>query len=143
MNAGHREESMRGVGPLAAGLMGGMLVLAPESGGRCETRGSMTRQGSYARTLFPALQGDRFGYVDRTGRFVIQPQFDSARNFAEEMACVELDGKWGFIDPTGRLVIPPQFDWAYDFYHGRARVGRGLETLDIDQAGTAPCCRSR
>jgi hypothetical protein len=48
----------------------------------------------------------RWGYVDESGRFTIEPQFDNAAEFSEGLAAVELADQVGYIDRTGRLVIP-------------------------------------
>jgi hypothetical protein len=66
------------------------------------------------------------GYVDKTGAWVIQPQFVGAYDFSEGLAAVavgEPDAmKWGYIDMTGAWVVQPQFDYAYDFSEGLAAV---------------------
>ncbi|NLZ99754.1 MAG: WG repeat-containing protein, partial [Clostridiaceae bacterium] len=50
----------------------------------------------------------KWGYIDETGAFVIEPQFDSAQSFLDNgLALVEVDGKWGYIDETGAFVIEP------------------------------------
>jgi hypothetical protein len=61
----------------------------------------------------------------RTGRFVVEPQFDWANNFSESMAVVMIDGKKGFIDKTGELIIPPRYESADSFTHGLAMIGVG------------------
>ena len=33
----------------------------------------------------------------KTGKFVINPKFDSAYGFSEGLAAVVIDGKWGYI----------------------------------------------
>jgi len=48
--------------------------------------------------------GHKLGFVDEAGRIVIQPQFDSVRDFTEGLAPVELEGKWGFIDKAGEFL---------------------------------------
>lgn len=46
------------------------------------------------------------GYINKSGEFVIPPQFQDARDFAEGLACVRInDWRYGFIDRTGRVVI--------------------------------------
>jgi hypothetical protein len=45
-----------------------------------------------------------YGYIDREGRLVIPPQFESARNFSEGRAEVRLaNGTYGQIDKTGHF----------------------------------------
>ena len=63
-----------------------------------------------------------WGYIDKTGKFIIQPQFDSASNFSEGFASVRMNNKWGYIDKTGKFVIQPQFDLASNFSEGLARI---------------------
>ena len=47
-------------------------------------------------------------YIDKTGKYVINPQFDSAGNFSEGLAPVRIGddktGKWGCIDKTGKFL---------------------------------------
>jgi len=64
-----------------------------------------------------------YGYIDRTGRVVIKPQFDETYGFSEGLGRVVVNGKWGFIDREGRMVIEPQFTRAYWFSEGFASVG--------------------
>jgi len=64
-----------------------------------------------------------WGFVDRTGKVTINPQFSAAGNFSEGLCAVRnTEGKWGYINKDGQLVIHPQFDWAGGFSNGRAVV---------------------
>lgn len=67
----------------------------------------------------------KWGYIDRTGRIVINPQFEEAGDFSEGLARVKTGGKWGYIDRTGRFLVNPQFEEAGDFSQGLARVKLG------------------
>ena len=51
--------------------------------------------------------GEKFGYIDKAGKIVINPQFDDAYNFFEGLASVGVEDKWGYIDQTGRYVWEP------------------------------------
>jgi hypothetical protein len=53
--------------------------------------------------------GDRYGYIDATGRDVIPPKYENADSFSEGFAAVEIGEKWGFIDESGRFAIEPRF----------------------------------
>jgi hypothetical protein len=70
---------------------------------------------------------NRFGFVDRTGRLAVAPQFVAAEDFAEGLALVTVEqsdeSKVGFVDKTGIFVIPPSFYWAHSFSQGLAAVG--------------------
>ena len=47
----------------------------------------------------------KYGYVDRKGNVVIEPQFDNAKSFSEGLAWAEKVGKTGYIDHSGAYVI--------------------------------------
>ena len=55
--------------------------------------------------LTPIELDNKWGFVNKTGEIVIQPQFDSAKNFTQGLAAIELNGKWGFIDKAGKSLI--------------------------------------
>jgi WG containing repeat len=53
----------------------------------------------------------KYGYIDRTGTFVINPQFDFANKFTEGLAKVRIgkgnDWKLGYINKDGKYVWEP------------------------------------
>jgi hypothetical protein len=68
--------------------------------------------------------GERMGFIDKAGRTVIKPVYDSAGDFSEGLAPVKVGGKYGYIDKSGVMVIAPQFDTASGFSNGLAVIGR-------------------
>ena len=50
-----------------------------------------------AARLFPVVVGDRWGFADKSGSLVINPQFERAEPFASGLAEVRLD-KWGYVN---------------------------------------------
>lgn len=88
-------------------------------------------------TPFP--RKGKYGYRDKDGEFVIQPQFDYAGEFCEGLAVVGLGKfpgtKWGYINLQGQVVVPAQFDGAHDFSEGMAAVSVGGKLGYIDRAG--------
>lgn len=91
-----------------------------------------------------SYEDGKWGFLDKTGKVAISPQFDSASDFSEGLAIIrvktEIDlsvpgkkewfvlHKHGFIDYTGKIVIKPKFDHAEDFTDGLALVG----TISLD-----------
>ncbi|MFZ2269917.1 MAG: WG repeat-containing protein [Azonexus sp.] len=63
-----------------------------------------------------------WGFVDRSGKMVIEPQFDEVEDFSEGLAAVSIEEKWGFVDQAGKLRVPIEFTSVDTFYQGRARV---------------------
>jgi len=49
----------------------------------------------------------KYGYIDKTGKIVIEPKFDNAWSFSEGLARVKIDDKDGYIDKTGKYVWEP------------------------------------
>ncbi len=62
----------------------------------------------------------KYGYADKSGALVIEPQFDGAEGFSEGLAAVKLDEKYGYIDKAGEWVIEPTFRYAKRFSEGLA-----------------------
>ena len=107
-------------------------------------------------TLFPfrnAVNG-RVGYIDRTGKVVIEPvhsertspHFNSdgevhivdslgADEFSAGLAPVRIGEAYGFIGETGKLVIQPKYQNAGPFSDGLARIRIQEKYGYIDTAG--------
>src|SRR5262245_23050194 len=52
------------------------------------------------------LEDKGCGFIDKTGKEIIEPQFEGATCFSEGLAGVHIKDKWGFIDNAGRLPSP-------------------------------------
>ena len=52
----------------------------------------------------------KYGYMDYTGAWIVQPELEDAKPFVEGLAPIERDGKWGVIDMAGKVVIPLAYD---------------------------------
>ncbi len=77
----------------------------------------------FSEGLAVVWEGDKKGYIDKTGRMVLScDEYRSIENFSEGLARVRRDGKWGYIDKTGQEVIPCKYAYAKDFSHGAAQV---------------------
>ena len=48
--------------------------------------------------LFPVSREGKWGFMDRTGRMVIEPQFEAAFPFTEGFSRIQLKGKWGYMN---------------------------------------------
>jgi hypothetical protein len=98
--------------------------------------------------LFPIQVGDKWGYIDKEGKVIVQPAFTVAKPFANGMGMVREwssfgifgNRKFGYVDSSGTVVIKPQFSDADDFADGLALVttegvGRSSERVFIDKTG--------
>ncbi len=95
-----------------------------------------------------------FGFIDKSGKIIIQPQPYSASSFSEGLAAIMIERTIGFIDKNGETVIQPvcsapgvsyEFDnlgsmiseetQIYGFKDGLARCGYGYGFTYIDKQG--------
>jgi len=77
--------------------------------------------------LFPLGKDHKMGYIDKTGKMVINLQFKDASLFYDGLALVSTDGadkRWGFIDETGKYIINPDYKKATIFSEGLAFAQR-------------------
>jgi hypothetical protein len=58
----------------------------------------------------------KFGFIDQSGRTVIEPRFNYARCFSEGLAAVRTDTGWGFVDKSGGFAIQPKYSPNSDYY---------------------------
>lgn len=58
----------------------------------------------------------KWGFVDTSGKVVIEPLYDEAKSFSNGLAAVCKDGKWGFINSSNEVVIDYQFAGA-DYFN--------------------------
>ena len=86
-------------------------------------------------TLHPIVIKNLWGFADKSGKIMINPQFDAVADFSEGMATIKLNRRFGFIDRTGRIVINPQFDKAYSFSDGLAGISMSGRWGFIDKTG--------
>lgn len=106
-------------------------------------RGVINRQGAYVLTPqhFPEFfsfseglakfkgENNLYGYMDLTGKPVIQPRFSGARDFKDGLAKIKVKNNiWGYIDRTGKIVVQPQFNegnYQAHFYDGLISIKKG------------------
>jgi len=100
-----------------------------------------------AQARFPVQIDGRWGFVDRSGRVVVEAVYDSVSTFADGLARVELgadrsrgsvdhsSARHGFLDVNGELRIPARFEHARGFSEGLAAVRVERRYGYVDTAG--------
>jgi WG containing repeat len=78
----------------------------------------------------------KWGYMDRTGKVVIKPQYQSAKHFSEGLAVVN-DSENGsfYIDKTGKPISSNRFDDCGEFQNGAGLVKISGKMGYINAAG--------
>lgn len=65
---------------------------------------------SYSNGMILLEKNGRYGYMDYTGAWIIQPQLEGAKPYVEGLAPIKRDGRWGVTDTSGNTVIPFCYD---------------------------------
>lgn len=76
-----------------------------------------------------------WGYIDTSGKFVVEPKFETAHEMYDGLALVETGGRFGYINNKGNFVMAPEFECACDFIDGQAQVQVKGKWGFIDQTG--------
>lgn len=78
----------------------------------------------------------KYGFIDKTGTVVIQPQYDAVESFHEGLAPVRIGDKWGVINTSGQLIINAQYKMISEFRGGWAGVEtQNSNVIYIDTTG--------
>ena len=93
--------------------------------------------------LYPAYQYldglQKWGYIDRTGQFVIAPQYELTADFqAIGLALFRQDGKSGLLNQLGEVIVAPAYDDIGSFSDGLAiALNWGDKTVStlLDESG--------
>lgn len=76
----------------------------------------------------------KHGYMDKTGKVVIERTYKAAHAFSHGLAAVQTDnGLWGYINKKGEMVIKPIYIQASRFSDGVAVVSTGKTAFDKDK----------
>jgi len=55
-------------------------------------------------------EGCTWGYIDTNGVMAVQPQFEFAKDFVNQVGIVQSSGKWGMVDNKGKQLLPCRYD---------------------------------
>lgn len=77
-----------------------------------------------------------YGYIDKSGEFLVEPRYDYADAFSEGRATVRIgdrhSGIYGYIDKSGSEVIKPQYPYL-GFTKNDLNFSDGLAPVKIDR----------
>lgn len=59
--------------------------------------------------IYRDYRKNKYGYMDASGKIVINPEYDLTYGFNEGIAAVKIDNNWGFIDKQGNILVQPSF----------------------------------
>lgn len=77
----------------------------------------------------------KYGYVDESGNWVVEPKFWKVDEFERGVARVQVDGMWGFLNEDGSWLFEPVLHEADSFSNEVARVRKGFFYGFINRKG--------
>lgn len=89
----------------------------------------------FSQALYPFRQDGLWGYIDSTGKVLIEPQFEMCGFFEEGLAYAQVGDALGYIDENGQLVIAADFPAATNFHEGYASVMVDEDWMVINKEG--------
>jgi hypothetical protein len=76
--------------------------------------------------LAAVQQGEKWGFINKTGKVVVAAKYDFVYDFSEGMAVVGITGEelpqYGYVDYTGKEIIAPKYNGANSFKEGLAAI---------------------
>lgn len=94
--------------------------------------------GNYSEGLIAArdITSGLWGYIDKTGEYVIEPAFYDAFPFSEGLAAVKtVTGFYSFIDKTGNEVIKGSYSDVYSRFNNYQGFYKGYALVNLGKAG--------
>jgi hypothetical protein len=52
----------------------------------------------------------KYGFINKTGKMLVQPKYDLVSGFFRGFCYIRSDGKWGCINNMGEEIIPAVYD---------------------------------
>jgi len=76
----------------------------------------------------------KWGFVDKNGKFIIEPQYEAADSFSQGLAPVCIGMEWGYINEKNELVITAEYSEARSFYKGVApvKIGNSWTVIELN-----------
>lgn len=85
--------------------------------------------------LFGAIRNGKYGFLDKGGKWIVEPTYEEVRKFHDGIAAVKKQGMWSFINTNGNLIGNGDFEHVTDFVRGIAIVKRKGKHNLIDKEG--------
>lgn len=87
-----------------------------------ECKYDMLINGFNSLGLARVQRNGKVGFINRSGKEVIDCEYQNVGEFTEGLCNARLNDKWGYIDLNGKTIIPHKFDIGISFHEGLARI---------------------
>ena len=90
--------------------------------------------------IYPAALGylgeQKWGYIDKSGKFALKPRYTKAFRFQPNgLAVVLVQDKYGLIDRMGKYVVEPIYSYINDYSEGLASAREENGTVVLNSEG--------
>ncbi|MCH7403844.1 WG repeat-containing protein [Belliella kenyensis] len=88
-----------------------------------------------SENLYPALKDGKFGFVNKSGNWVVENKFQEVKNFSNGIAAAKINGYWVYIDRFGNFNTASYYDEAKDYHRGLGIVRKDSKSFMINSTG--------
>lgn len=94
---------------------GHIVIYIGNAAGFCNQDGTIShlprfdKVDNFSCGLAVVKKDGKFGYIDRTEKYVVEPKYDWAFSFYDDLGCVQEGKNWGLIDKTGQWIKKPTY----------------------------------
>ena len=134
-------EIQRASSPVLGVLSGGLAVFVSngklgysDAGGREVIPAMFAGAGIFSEKLAPARK-ESWGFINKSGKFVIRPEYEAVRAFSGGLAAFRKNNRWGFIGRNGKQAVKNVFHEVRDFSEGLAAVRLNSSWAFVDSRG--------
>jgi hypothetical protein len=114
----------------------GLVVITPQFDAAMQFQYGRAAVKLCCGDWFPQKPGDRYGFIDKDGKYISSPDFRWVGMFSGDLApVVTADGVIAFVNRSGRLEMPGKFESLSGFTAGLAPARSGGKWGYIDTAG--------
>lgn len=93
---------------------------------------SVTYQSLYPnKTLYAKKEGDKWGFVDKSGNQVVECKYDMVTEQGENSCGVRVGEKWGVIDTSGKTIVEPTYTIYWNNIEFRGQYYKTLENIGL------------
>ncbi len=77
---------------------------------------------TFGQDLYKFRDGSKEGFINSSGKQVIEPIYDDVDDFHEGLAKVKIKDNFGYINSSGKLIISANYIRGTEFREGLAAV---------------------
>ena len=93
---------------IAKAKRGEEWVFLKKSGETFNVEGSID-MGEFSEGRAWVRVGDKIGFIDTKGSWIVKPTYSKVKNFEDGYALVRSEDKWGIITKDGRSIVEPSY----------------------------------